>query len=425
MPDNSDSPQLFHCPNCGAALPDPKSARVSCEYCGSQVLVPEQYRPKIAQPEPIPQAEAVVIRLGPEISRNKPGKQSSIGRVILVVALLIVAFGLGMTILVGAGVIFAAKEVVNLDQVITTEIVPESPDSALETVQALVAQTEDQAPTEIPFASLVLQFGAEGSGPGQFDDARQISVDPQGYIFIADYDTGRLQQFDPAGNFLQMWRIEPDRNGNNYVSDLAAGFDNRIYVVRSGDILIYQAGEVGLVNTIPGEFPETYHSGLAIDPSNRLYSLAQAGIGDDLIQLEANGSLVRRVPDIISAVDSSTPPEDDVIAVDGLGNTYFLSVFEPQVYKYDIQGRYLDRFGSPGNQAGFLGSPSKLAVDSQGRIYILDRDYIQVFDNSGLFLNALKWDYSLGTPRDIALDINGYLYVITSKGQALKYRFNW
>jgi hypothetical protein len=389
------------------------------------VLVPEEYRPKGTPPEPILQSEAVVIRLGPEISRNKPGKQSSASKVILLVALLILAFGLGMAILVGAGIIFATKEAVNLDQVITTEIIPESPDRALETVQALVAQTEDLAPTEVPFASLVLQFGAEGSGPGQFDDARQISIDPQGNIYIADYDTGRLQQFDPAGNFLQMWRIEPDQNGNNYVSDLAAGFDNRIYVVRGGDILVYQAGEVGLVGSIPGEFPETYYSGLAIDPSNRLYSLARAGIGDDLIQLEADGSLIRRVPDIISAVDSSTPPEDDIIAVDGLGNTYFLSVFEPQVYKYDLQGRYLDRFGSQGNQAGFLGSPSKLAVDSQGRIYVLDRDYIQVFNNNGLFLNALKWDYSLGTPRDIALDINGNLYVITSQGQALKYRLNW
>ncbi len=425
MPDNSDSPQLFHCPNCGAALPEPQSASVSCEYCGSQVLVPEEYRPKPQIPvEPFIRSEALVIRLNPETPKAEQTKHS-LRRIIVLAAFFIIAIGFGATILLGAGIFFATRGTSNSIQVVRTENIPNPQQSELETVQALAAPTEIFPPTEIPFASLVLQFGAEGSGPGQFNDARQISVDPQGNIFIADYDTGRLQQFDPEGNFKQMWRVEPDRNGNNYVSDLAAGFDDRIYVVRGGDILSYQAGEVGLVGSITGEFPETYFSGLAIDPSNRLYSLARASIGDDLIQLKADGSLIRRVEDIIYAVDSSTPPQDDIIAVDGLGNTYFLSVFEPQVYKYDIQGRYLDRFGSQGNQAGLLGNPTKLAVDSQGRIFVLDRDYIQVFDNSGGFLNALKWDYSLGTPRDIAIDIDGNLYVITSKGQALKYRLNW
>lgn len=41
---SASSPQLFHCPTCGASLPVPDTTTVRCEYCGSNVLVPAEYR---------------------------------------------------------------------------------------------------------------------------------------------------------------------------------------------------------------------------------------------------------------------------------------------------------------------------------------------------------------------------------------------
>ena len=56
---NQSGPQLFHCPTCGASLPVPDAVSVRCEYCGSNVLVPPEYRPGKG-PEAAPQ---VVIQV--------------------------------------------------------------------------------------------------------------------------------------------------------------------------------------------------------------------------------------------------------------------------------------------------------------------------------------------------------------------------
>ena len=62
------------------------------------------------------------------------------------------------------------------------------------------------------FAQIVQEFGAKGSGPGQMDDARYVALDADGNIWTADYQDGRVQQFDPSGKFLQLIQVPPDKN---------------------------------------------------------------------------------------------------------------------------------------------------------------------------------------------------------------------
>src|SRR5262249_37394439 len=60
-------------------------------------------------------------------------------------------------------------------------------------------------PQDWGFAHLVLTFGGEGTGPGLFNDARNIALDASGNIYVSDYIGGRIQVFDETGKFITQW----------------------------------------------------------------------------------------------------------------------------------------------------------------------------------------------------------------------------
>ena len=424
--DSSSQPQFFHCPNCGASLPIPEAASVECEYCGSNVFLPPDYLPpKTVQIlEPPPGHPTTVIRIEPQDDSPTGTSGRSAVRTILLVVSLFFVIGIGITVLVVAGVFMTTSKVIRSVEVGTTQAV-KTPVELLLAIPTLALALDPATATTPPFANLALRFGGEGSGPGQFLDPRRIAADPDMNIFIADFNSGRIQKFDSAGTFLQMWMVEPGSNQTSFISDMAVDYNGRLYVARSGDILVFEGKKQKPSAVFEGDFPETYYNALAVDPANNLYSLADSLSGEDMIKLNQDGQEVLRIIDFIYAVDHNTPPQNDVIAADVLGNTYFVSVFNPQVFKYDSFGQYADRFGSPGREPGQLDHPSMLAIDGQGRIYILDSGSIQIFDKNGSFLQAIPWDYSLGSPRDLALDIQGGLYIVTSQKLALKDDLSW
>jgi DNA-binding beta-propeller fold protein YncE len=50
----------------------------------------------------------------------------------------------------------------------------------------------------------VQQFGERGTGPGQFMNAHGIAVGPDGNIYVADREGGRVQWFDVSGKLMGM-----------------------------------------------------------------------------------------------------------------------------------------------------------------------------------------------------------------------------
>ncbi len=51
----------------------------------------------------------------------------------------------------------------------------------------------------------VREWGAPGTGPGQFNLPHSIQIDRAGVVFVADRENGRVQRFDQTGRYLGEW----------------------------------------------------------------------------------------------------------------------------------------------------------------------------------------------------------------------------
>jgi len=73
-------------------------------------------------------------------------------------------------------------------------------------------------------------------------------------------------------------------------------------------------------------------------------------------------------------------PKGDIFVTDGYGNS--------RVVHFDAQGRFVRAWGKLGVGPGEFSLPHAIDVDSQGRLYVADRNNvrIQVFDQEGKFL---------------------------------------
>ena len=104
--------------------------------------------------------------------------------------------------------------------------------------------------------------------------------------------------------------------------------------------------------------------------------------------------------------DIAFGPADELYVADGYGNS--------RVVKFSADGKYLTTWGHPGTEPGEFDLPHSLAVDSQGRVYVSDRENnrIQIFDGNGKFLRA--WTH-LGATQNIFITPNDEVWVITHR----------
>ncbi|HEY0544822.1 MAG TPA: ribosomal protein L7/L12 [Pyrinomonadaceae bacterium] len=230
------------------------------------------------------------------------------------------------------------------------------------------------------FARVVQVFGSDGIGAGQFKDARSVAVDGDGHIYAADYTGGRVQVFDASGKFLTQWMVDAKMP----LLSLAADRKGTVYVVQSGDINRYE----GMTGKSLGKVPSTGRGfdDVAVAADGGLVAVQN---GQDIVRFDASGRTISVIKDAITE-QSGDSELDGRIAVDGLGNVYELGTFNNAVFKFAPNGKYINRIGGVGEEAGLFRAPNSVAVDGQGRIYVSDIKGIQVFDSNGRYLDVFK-----------------------------------
>jgi predicted RNA-binding Zn-ribbon protein involved in translation (DUF1610 family) len=470
----ADTTRLFKCPTCGGPLEPPAGAStMKCPYCGNVVIVPESLRTP-ARPEYMSAPAAMdlnafgeemaeVVRLargGQKIEAIKLYRETTgvglaeakaaveameagqsvsfspssnyypqgdyvqqategavktsrnIARTIgCSIAAIFVCVGLvtAVSVLasVGAGVGGLAAFLPIVRSVGPTIAAPLETASASGIIPTAVGDTSG-------FASAVLTFGKEGSGPGSFGDPRSIAVDRAGDIYVADYQDGRIQRFDPQGGFSQLINVGQKK----IIRGLAVAGDGKLYALYDGEAHIFDSKSGADL----GQFEyadDHYFDDVAVGADGKLVFVSN---GEDILVFNPDGTLNLSIPAAISTVSGDSELEARV-AVDGLGNIYALGTFNDGVFKFSPTGQFQNRFGAQGDEPGKFQAVDAIAVDGQGRIYVSDIHGVQVFDSDGAYLNSFGGPAELGgVIFGMAFDLQDNLYAASNKPEIIKFQ---
>jgi ribosomal protein L7/L12 len=288
-------------------------------------------------------------------------------------------------------------------------------------IPILIAMASNGGPLSAPwarinpfaFARLNLSFGAEGTGPDRFTDARYIAVDNHsGNIYVAELQGGRIQVFDPEGKFITQWNVGDTKTT---ISALAADRLGNVYLVIGGEIRRYDGATGNSLGKLEYQDGNGFED-LAVAAEGGLVA-SWDEVNDNLVRFDKNGTVVWVTQNAISSV-SEKDELDTHLALDGLGNVYALGTFNSAVFKFSTTGKYINRWGGEGDEKGQLYFPEAIAVDNQSRVYVSDGKGIQVFDPDGRYLALIP---TQGAVFSMVINDKDELYMVTNSQTIFKY----
>jgi hypothetical protein len=277
-----------------------------------------------------------------------------------------------------------------------------------------------------------LVWGQRGVQPGQLVKPRAIAFGPDDRMYLVDW-TARIQAFDRNGKYLNATWTPPDyRNGRP--SGLSVDFDGnvilsdshyhrvRVYAPdgnllqtiggdagtepgqlgyvsdalrdKAGNFYVAEFGENDRISKFdsqgqflkcwggPGSEPGQFKRvrGMTLGPDERLYVADAVNHRIQVFTLE--GELVRAFGTPGNGPGELSYPYDVAIAP---GTTPYLYVIEFEncrVQKFTLEGKSMGTWGAAGRGPGQFYSPWALAVDSRGRVHVVDsiNDRVQRID---------------------------------------------
>lgn len=237
-----------------------------------------------------------------------------------------------------------------------------------------------------------------------------ITTDKRGRIYTADTELNTVYMIDPEAKVVEQ------RNGNSRApmgmpAGVAVDAEDRLFV---SDAELHSV----LVFTPAGQLVSHFGTsqlgrpgGIAIDRQrNRLYV---ADAKESRIAVFDTASLK-----FLSYFGSpSKPPKRDNgtffsptnVAVDRHGNIYVADTWNYRVQILDPDGKFMRAFGAQGDRPGEFIRPKGIAVDSEGHIYVADAEFnnFQILTAEGQPLLAVG---ALGTdPGQFALIAGLYI----------------
>lgn len=284
--------------------------------------------------------------------------------------------------------------------------------------QVLPPSPPPVAPVELGELALdfVSAWGSQGTGPGEFNEPRDIAVDiaenGKGRLYVADTGNRRVQVFDSEGQFIASWEGGEEK----FVEPLALVVDSQgdLYVLDSEPGWIYRFAADGTpLGRFAGPEARFFHPrGLAIDEADRLYVADTGGCrvvvyntaGERLSQLgwkgEGPGEFLEPTDvtldgrGAVYVVDTSNqrvqqldpwggyraewpipaagPYNGPHLALAPDGSLLMTAPERNQIQRYSPDGTLLGEWGSPGMAAGQFRIPVGLAVDQAGNVYVAD-----------------------------------------------------
>ncbi len=237
-------------------------------------------------------------------------------------------------------------------------------------------------------------FGTPGNGNGQFGASQSLAISPTtGHVYVSDQTLDRIQKFDANGNYLLQWGsngtnpgqfrfalgVAIDNAGNVYVCDMQ---NSRVQKFDADGNFLLQWGTFGSAN---GQFIEPF--GIAVSSFYEVYVTEQAG--SRVQKFTSTGTFLTKWGSSGSGNGQFNTPRD--VAVDPSGNVYVCDTFNHRIQKFDANGTFLAKWGSNGTGNGQFAHPAGIGTDPAGFLYVAEftSSRVQKFRPDGTYM--AKW----------------------------------
>ncbi len=176
------------------------------------------------------------------------------------------------------------------------------------------------------------------------------------------------------------------------MTGIAVDLQDRIWTFNRGDMPVQ-------VYTADGKFARAWGQGLVagahhirVDPQGNIW-IADVGLhvvrkftpgGELLLTLGTSGEYGEDDKHLNKPTDMAITQNGEIFVTDGYGNN--------RIVRFAPNGDYLASWGRLGTARGEFSQPHAIAIDSEGLLYVVDRNNvrIQVFDQSGKCLDEWR-----------------------------------
>jgi len=208
-------------------------------------------------------------------------------------------------------------------------------------------------------------------------DAPGFAVEPN----LVEYDV------DPT------WPQKPDDiSDKGWVSGLAIDKDDNVWFFRKGPdpVQVYAADGTFIRSWGKGEFDSPHQMRIDHEGNIWLADFGQHVIekytpeGKRLMTLGTRGESGDDETHFFRPTDMAITPTGDIFVTDGYGNR--------RIVHFDKAGNFIKQWGEYGTTPGKFVLPHAIALDSQGLLYVADRNSgrIQIFKQDGTFVD--QWE---------------------------------
>ena len=305
----------------------------------------------------------------------------------------------------------------------------------------LFAQADSQA--DAPAAPrVVLSWGTNGHGDGQFDIPIAIVANAEGEILVTDFRQtnaaakARLQRFDPSGRFLAAFELDPmpgglalDKEGLLYATHM---MNHKVAVYDPTGKVVREFGKQG---TAPGEFQQP--GGIAFGPDGTVYVADQVNRrvqrltpqGEPIGAWGKYGVATGEFGGNVSAPSRVGGPH--FLAFDSHGDLYTTEGSVGRIQKFKSDGAFVLAWGDnevgPGHFGGGKGllGPIAIAVNAKDEVWVTSTNHhVQQFTADGRYVRGIGGEGSepgqFKLPHGLAFDGEGFLYVADARNSRIQ-----
>ncbi len=264
---------------------------------------------------------------------------------------------------------------------------------------------------------LIMSWGRQGKGQGEFDQPHSVAVDSSDNIYVSDGRNNRVQKFDSSGVSITKWGGSGRRDGEfDEPKGIAIDSSDNVFVVDHNNHRVQKFDSAGVhIDSFgtSGPVGEQLHSpiGITIDSSNNIYVSDSDIASNEVKKFDPAGSYLLKWGGF---------NEPQGLSVDNSDNIYVADKNSHRFQKFDSSGALqATGGGTQGSADGEMDSPAGLVINNASdKIFVADtnNNRIQEFDLSGTFVS--KWgeggihDNEFNNPRGIE-------YVSRESGSAL------